>query len=267
MRRLRILVAASVLALGALPSPVWAELFVSSLNSGTVLRYSDGTGAFIDAFVTAGSGGLTGPFGLVFGPDGHLYVASAATAQVLRYNGTTGAFVDTFVTAGSGGLSSPLGLVFGPDGNLYVASHDTDQVLRYNGTTGAFISAFVTAASGGLSGPTFLVFRSSTSAPIPTVSEWGMILLALSLLTVGTWELTGRPALFGVATTSAGALLLMPSRPLVRSVLVGQMLAGMGLMLYGWGIERMAAHDVLGAILAGLLLGAMIECYRRGQGR
>jgi hypothetical protein len=173
MRRLRILVAASVLALGALPSPVWADLFVSSVGGDAVLRYGDGTGAFINAFVAAGS--------------------------------------------------------------------------------------------GGLSNPIFLVFRSSTA--IPTLSEWGMILLALSLLTLGTWQLTGRPALLGVATTAGGALLLIPSRHLLRSVLVGQMVAGMGLMLYGRGIEPVAAHDVLGAVLAGMLLGAMIECYRRGQGR
>jgi hypothetical protein len=36
-------------------------------------------------------------------------------------------------------------------------------------------------------------------------------------------------------------------------VLVGQMVAGMGLVLYGRGIEPVAAHDVLGAGLAGLL--------------
>ena len=57
MRRLRILVAASVLALGALPSPVWAGLFGSSINSNIVLRYGGGTGAFINAFVAVASGG------------------------------------------------------------------------------------------------------------------------------------------------------------------------------------------------------------------
>jgi IPTL-CTERM motif len=184
---------------------------------------------------------------------------------VLRYNGTTGAFLNAFVAAGSGGLSAPIGLVFGPDGNLYVASRGTNQVLRYNGTTGAFLNAFVAGGSGGLGFPGFLVFRSS--APIPTLSEWGMILLALSLLTLGTWQVTGRPALLGVAPTATGAMLLIPSRQLLRSVFVGQMVAGMGLVLYGRGIEPVAAHDVLGAVLAGMLLGAMIECYRRGQGR
>jgi hypothetical protein len=45
------------------------------------------------------------------------------------------------------------------------------------------------------------------------------------------------------------------------------LVAGMGLVLYGRLIEPVAAHDVLGAALAGMLLGAMIECYRRGQAR
>ncbi len=117
-----------------------------------------GTGAFIDDFVSAGSGGLTTPEGLTFGPDGNLYVASDGTDQVLRYDGTTGAFIDVFVSAASGGLDRPRDLVFGPDGNLYVSSRSTNEVLRYDGTTGAFIDAFVSAGSGGLITPEGLTF-------------------------------------------------------------------------------------------------------------
>ena len=102
---------------------------------------------------------------------------------------------------------------------------------------------------------------------IPTLSEWGMILLALSLLTVGTWQVTGRPALLGVAPTAGGALLCLAAEPLLRSVLVGELVAGMGLVVYGRLIAPVAAHDILGAGLAGLLLGTMIECSRRGRGR
>ena len=36
---------------------------------------------------SAGSGGLSSPGGLAFGPLGNLYVASTATDQVLRYDG------------------------------------------------------------------------------------------------------------------------------------------------------------------------------------
>ncbi len=133
------------------------DLLVSSATN-EVLRYDGQTGAFIDAFVTAGSGGLSGPTGLVFGPDGNLYVSSFNNNQVLRYDGTTGAFIDVFVPPGGGGLNVPTGLVFGPDGNLYVSSIGTDEVLRYDGTTGAFIDAFVTAGGGGLRGPIGLVF-------------------------------------------------------------------------------------------------------------
>jgi hypothetical protein len=80
-------------------------------------------GAFIDAFVPHGSGGLLIPLGILFGPDGNgdghqdLYVNSQlfvgsfggknSTNTVLRYDGVTGAFIDTFVTTDSGGLRSP----------------------------------------------------------------------------------------------------------------------------------------------------------------
>jgi hypothetical protein len=146
-----------------------AELLVSSESTGEILHYS-GTGAFIDAFVTAGAGGLSTPAELVFGPDGNLYVSSFGTSEVRRYNGTTGAFIDAFVTAGAGGLSSPTGLVFGPDGNLYVSSFGTSEVLRYNGTTGAFINDFVTASSGGLSSPLGLVFGSDGNLYVSSFS-------------------------------------------------------------------------------------------------
>ncbi|MGQ0790755.1 MAG: MopE-related protein [Nitrosopumilaceae archaeon] len=123
-----------------------------------------GTSGFTDVYAAPGdlldslpfvtTGGLSLPFGLVFGPDGNLYVSSSGTDQVFRYNGNTGAFIDVF--ASGGGLDGPTGLVFGPDGNLYVLSFGTDQVFRYNGNTGAFIDVF--ASGGGLDGPRGLGF-------------------------------------------------------------------------------------------------------------
>ena len=125
---------------------------------GAVLRYNGSTGAFIDTFVSAATGGLLGVQGVVFGPDRNLYVGDneAGWGVVRRFNGTTGASMGTFVPAGH--IAEPISLVFGPDGNLYVA--DSNNVLKFNGTTGAFMSIFVPAGSGGLNGPEGLAFGS-----------------------------------------------------------------------------------------------------------
>jgi hypothetical protein len=137
------------------------NLYVGSCENARVLRYDAATGAFLGIFVAPGSGGLDCPWGLVFGPDGHLYVANfdddpATIASVLRYHGQTGAFLGAFVAPGSGGIDGPEGLTFGPDGNLYVASNN--GVLRYNGSTGAFLGVFVPTGSGGLASPADVVF-------------------------------------------------------------------------------------------------------------
>src|SRR5262249_27047674 len=127
-----------------------------------VLQYRGTTGAFLNTFVASGSGGLSLPNDLVFGPDGNLYVPSQFSDTVLRYNGTTGALIDVVVTARSGGLTQPLVARFGPDGNLYVSSYATNQVLRYHGPSGghpgAFLDAYVPAGGGGLSNPTGMTF-------------------------------------------------------------------------------------------------------------
>ncbi len=109
------------------------ELIVSSFYSGDILRYNGATGAFIDKFVPAGSGGMSGPRGLLIGPDetgdgiGELYVAAG---DVLRYDGATGVFLDEFVAVGENGLDNAEALTFGPDGSLYVTGNN--GVLRFH---------------------------------------------------------------------------------------------------------------------------------------
>ena len=151
------------------------NLYVTSGSTGgspadsKVLRFNGTTGEFIDAFVPAGSGGLQGPRGLVFGPDGNLYVGAndPAPGWVLRYDGRMGDFLDVFVPAGSNPFGETTagycrGLVFGPDGNLYVSGawpiNRHPSVLRYDGTTGALIDAFVPEGSGSLGNPTGPLF-------------------------------------------------------------------------------------------------------------
>jgi hypothetical protein len=89
------------------------NLYVSANATDSVLRYDATSGAFLGAFVPAGSGGFDGAAGIAFGPDGHLYVLSVVGAkQALRYDGATGAFLDVFVPEGSGGMMTPVALLF-----------------------------------------------------------------------------------------------------------------------------------------------------------
>jgi hypothetical protein len=173
---------------------------VCAADTNSILRYDGTTGAFKGVFVPSGSGGLTTPQGLAFGPDGNLYVASGnffagtpfPAGSILRYEGLAGpnpgAFLGTFVPPGSGGLSTPAGLLFGPDGkndgklDLYVtsavvsngsnnrvdfvAAPGSSEVLRYDGATGAFIDTFVSQDSGGLQYPTFMTFTETDPATL-----------------------------------------------------------------------------------------------------
>lgn len=146
-----VLAATAVVQVGSSAVAFADFLYVSSRATHEVLRFDSDTGDFVDAFVTAGSGGLDEPSGLTFGPDGNLYVASRASREVLRYDGATGAFIDTFVppmtlvpgTALFVGV--PYGIEFGPDGNLYATTSSSTgaNLIRYDGQTGDFIDHLV----------------------------------------------------------------------------------------------------------------------------
>ena len=184
-RRLVSLVVA-VVSLLTVASAQAAELLVGNVNTDQVLRYDGTTGAFLDAFVAAGSGGLDWPSGPrlrarrrpLRQQRQHQPGAALPWARPGSPCPPTGQGGAVFVAAGSGGLDGPFGLVFGPDGALYVSSGTTSQVLRYNGTTGAFLDAFVAAGSGGLNIPSFLTFGprgpSGPRANLATISETHM---------------------------------------------------------------------------------------------
>ncbi len=138
------------------------QAYVANFNDNSVSRFST-TGTYLGRFVTAGSGGLSGPdLGMAFGPDGNLYIPSYWNHKVTRYNGTTGAYMGDFVTAGLGGLTQPRQLVW-RSGDLFVSSDSGNKVLRYDAATGAFKNTFIAAGSGGLSGATGMAFVGDTA--------------------------------------------------------------------------------------------------------
>ncbi|MEG3989179.1 NHL repeat-containing protein [Microcoleus sp. S28C3] len=164
------------------PSNPQGTFLVGNSRGNNVLRFDGNTGNFLGEFISPGSGGLSNPDTIVFGPDGNgddksdIYVSSGekpgnsgepTASAVLRYDGITGAFIDKFVGDNpntavdeTGGLFRPYGLAFGPDRNFYVSSFLSDQILRYNGKTGQFIDVFASGnqQAGGLNGPNGLLF-------------------------------------------------------------------------------------------------------------
>lgn len=136
------------------PESVPGDVYVANIRGNTVTAYDGSTGRFRGTFVEAGSGGLSGPTGLAFGPDGHLYVSSSLTNTILRFDGETGAFMGTFVSDST--LETPFSLIFGPDGHLYVSSGTRHIVLRFDGVTGGYQG--VAASGDGLQQPIGLRF-------------------------------------------------------------------------------------------------------------
>ncbi|TAF53635.1 MAG: hypothetical protein EAZ60_19565 [Oscillatoriales cyanobacterium] len=164
------------------PSNPQGTFLVGNTRGNNVLGFDGNTGNLLGELIPAGSGGLSSPDTILFGPDVNgdgkpeIYIASGdkpgnsgqpTASALLRYDGVTGAFIDKFVGDNpntnvdeTGGLSRPYGLAFGPDGNFYVSSFLTKKILRYNGKTGQFIDVFATGnqQAGGLNGPNNLLF-------------------------------------------------------------------------------------------------------------
>jgi len=81
----------------------------------------DNSGNYLQDFVAPGTGGLHGPTGMTYGPDGNLYVANASAGanNIVEFNGQTGAPIGTFAS----GLNGPTGLRYDSfDGNFYATN-------------------------------------------------------------------------------------------------------------------------------------------------
>jgi hypothetical protein len=131
------------------------SLYIGDGSDNTVKQFDATTGAYEGTFVTSGSGGLSGPRGLIFG-EGHNLLAvnqnvgSTTSGDVLRYNGQTGSFVNEVVTDTDPHTPyDPRGIVRGPGHSLFVGdlgdlgnldgTGRPGRLAQFNEKTGAWI--------------------------------------------------------------------------------------------------------------------------------
>ncbi len=121
------------------------DLYVASVLNNSILRYDGLSGAFLDVFVPAGSGGLNSPGDLIFDSNKNFFVTSVNSNQLLKYDST-----GTFVGVVASGLNRPYGLEFAADGSLLIADAGSDRILKVNGS---IVTSFVGTGSQGLNEP------------------------------------------------------------------------------------------------------------------
>ncbi|MCH8148577.1 MAG: beta-propeller fold lactonase family protein, partial [Planctomycetes bacterium] len=216
-------VAIGNLAQGMLASPTYLafgpdrQLYATSFGDDRVVRIDVDTGSVSD-FVSAGSGGLNGPTGLVFRPNGNLLVAGNLTASVIEYDGVTGAAIGTFVAAGAGGLTGPYAITYSPQGDLLVTS-STNSVLVYSGTDGSFLETLVSPGSGGLNAPRDLLFKPNGNLLVSSLQSDAILEYDATGSFVGVFNDAVTPTgAWGLATGPNGNVFVVRNSGTIRVV-------------------------------------------------
>lgn len=126
-------------------TPSGHSLYVADSDDREIVVFSS-SGTYLGEIVASRSAGLGKPYGLDFGPDGHLYVSDRGAKTIRKYNGATGASITASWATTSG---SPYGMVW-KDSTLYVAT--TNGIERFSSTgsaLGTFGDAHARPATSG----------------------------------------------------------------------------------------------------------------------
>lgn len=153
------------------------QMWGVGFNDGILYRIdkSNATG------IAVGPTGLNQAMDLSFDLAGNLYVV--AGNSLYRLNMATGA--STLVNAISGTAGEVMGIMFGQTGALYATDYVAGaQLYSVNPTTGVATVIGPTGLNQPHGGDIALVASLSSTTPVPTLSEWGMIILS-SLLALG----------------------------------------------------------------------------------
>ena len=208
---------------------------------------------------------------------GNIAIAFDLTGQLFGYDVVNDSLIAINKATGAGTIIGPLGFDANfaqgmdfdeTDGTCYLFAFNADtsqsELRTCNTATGATTLVRMLGATtpGGLVNLGCAGIAIGGIVSVPTLPQWSMILLTLCLLTAATWQLAGQRVLFGVGT--AGGTVFLPDRGhWLSSLLLGQGVAAFALFLYGVLVGPLVAHDGVGAVLSGLLIGVMIGCYRR----
>lgn len=127
-------------------------LYIGDGLDNTIKRFDALTGEFLGEFVTSGSGGLNGPRGILFNPEGDLLVSNQNVesdvnepGNILKYNGKTGALIGELVSSvGFTASFAPRGIILSNNNSLFVAdfldiNNQPGELREYNGSNGEFL--------------------------------------------------------------------------------------------------------------------------------
>jgi YVTN family beta-propeller protein len=228
---------------GVAVNPAGTRVYVANSFEGTVSVIDTATNTVVATVTVEG-----GPFGVAVNSRGdRAYVTNEFSPNHVSVIDTVTNTVVATVTVGN----FPSGVALNAFGTRAYVANPGDGTVSVIDTATNTVVATVTV---GMSPVAFGVFIAQPffSIQAPTLSEWGLILTAVSLLVAGAWRIAGQPRLL--------------SRPILVGLLAGQGVVLVGAALYAVLIARIGAHDAFGAWLCGGLVGVLVACCREGRG-